>query len=119
MDKRWSTRGKYILNGRTPIPCIELVTWGLWYENNKEKTRVAETVVKDKRVSTVFLGLDHRLSDNGPPILFETMVFPLENYTDERCERYCTWEEAEAGHKRIVEEIQNPPPTPTGESEKE
>ena len=49
-------------------------------------------------VSTVFLGVDHRLGD-GPPLVFETMVFggPLDRH-QERCS---TWAEAEAQHERV------------------
>jgi hypothetical protein len=47
-------------------------------------------------VSTVFLGIDHNFG-NGPPLLFETMVFGGEY--DGYCKRYSTWEEAEGGHK--------------------
>jgi hypothetical protein len=48
-------------------------------------------------VSTVFLGLDHSFGE-GPPQLFETMIFGGEH--DEYQERYSTWDEAEAGHKK-------------------
>jgi len=47
-------------------------------------------------VSTVFLGLDHSWGD-GPPMLFETMIFGGEH--DEDQWRYSTWGEAVAGHK--------------------
>lgn len=53
-------------------------------------------------VSTVFLGLDHQYGD-GPPLLFETMVFggPL----DHEMNRYSTWNEAEKGHQEMVERV--------------
>jgi hypothetical protein len=53
-------------------------------------------------VSTVFLGLDHASGD-GPPLLFETMVFngPLHNDMD----RYSNWTEAEMGHDAMVSRI--------------
>lgn len=89
---------------------------GLWYTLDADhnvvgpvdhpgKCRVAWTEVYDGcRVSTVFLALDHRFSGDGPPIVFETMVFggPF----DQEQERYCTWVEAEAGHARWVEKCQ-------------
>lgn len=54
-------------------------------------------------VSTVFLGLDHGLWRDGPPHIFETMVFlPAGDDYGEQL-RYSTWEEAEAGHKEAVE----------------
>ena len=51
----------------------------------------------------MFLGLDHSFG-GGAPLLFETMVFggPL----DGEQERYSTWNEAEAGHKLMVERVQ-------------
>lgn len=53
-------------------------------------------------VSTVFLGFDHGWGD-GPPIVFETMIFhgPL---SDEQ-HRYADWDTAEAGHKATVERV--------------
>lgn len=30
-------------------------------------------------VSTVFLGLDHQFFSDGPPLLFETLVFPADD----------------------------------------
>jgi hypothetical protein len=68
-------------------------------------------------VSTVFLGLDHNFGMNGPPILFETMVFgPAEETSifgrirmsrpelniEGAFARYATYDDAEAGHARIV-----------------
>ena len=54
-------------------------------------------------VSTIFMGLDHNFSNEGPPILFETMVFG--GALDQEQARYATWEEAEAGHKAMVEMV--------------
>jgi hypothetical protein len=53
-------------------------------------------------VSTVFLGVNHGLSD-GPPLVFETMVFdgPMDGY-QERCS---TWQEAEEIHERVCAEV--------------
>ena len=54
------------------------------------------------RVSTVFLGLDHQHFD-GPPLLFETMVFVGEH--GDEMERYSTWDEAVAGHDAMVAKV--------------
>jgi hypothetical protein len=63
--------------------------------------RVARTQVSPNvYVSTVFLGLDHRWGKQGPPILFETMIFG--GVEDQYQERYATWDEAEAGHAKAV-----------------
>lgn len=53
------------------------------------------------QVSTVFLGLDHRYGD-GPPIVFETMVFWHGHPMDNEYERYETLQQAKDGHARWV-----------------
>jgi hypothetical protein len=57
------------------------------------------------RVSTVFLALDHSFGD-GPPVLWETMVFPADSYMDLECERYTSQADALAGHERMVDRAQ-------------
>ncbi len=119
---------QYILggpDGHTPIPEPDSVKWGRWFQQANQDgvrgRRVAKTTIwpvegdraRYVEVSTVFLGLDHGYW--GVPLLFETMVFPSAEYAGldmpngeglrEYCERYATWAEAEAGHKRIVEMV--------------
>lgn len=91
---------KYILDGKKVVACDDLMEWGRWLE--KSNRVVAKTDVGGSRVSTVFLGLNHNFGD-GPPLLFETMVFdgPL----SDEMERYSTWEEAELGHELMVERV--------------
>ena len=94
--------GRYVLggpDGHTPIAEPDLRRWGSYLECGD--LCVALTGNDAIRVSTVFLGLDHNFGWDGPPVLFETMVFGGEH--DREQERYCTWDEAEAGHKRYVE----------------
>jgi len=50
--------------------------------------------------STVFLGLDHNFGQ-GPLQVFETMLF-TDGDDDESLWRYATWDEAVAGHARVV-----------------
>jgi len=87
----------YRLQGRTIVPIgntpDELYdTWA----------RVAETYVKQVHISTVFLGLDHSYG-GGPPVTFETMVFG--GKLNEAQVRYCTYDEAERGHQRMVRRV--------------
>jgi len=91
---------KYILEGKTPVPCNDLLKWGEFF-NDQKKRRVAYTELGAVHVSTVFLGLDHGWG--GRPLLFETMVFGGNNWDE--CERYSTWEEAEQGHQRMVQRV--------------
>lgn len=95
---------KFILDGHTPIPA-DLQEWAKWYETNRDTRRVGRTEISEGvSVSTVFLALDHSFGD-GPPVLFETMIFGGPH--DDGCWRYCTWEEAEAGHARVVKALQD------------
>ena len=91
---------KYILVDGKPVKCENIAEWGQWFE--KDDRKIDHTIISDtgdEYVSTVFLGLDHSFGD-GPPILFETMVFggPL----DQEMDRYATMEEAQAGHLVMV-----------------
>ena len=92
----------YVLNGHEPVPEPDVLRWAAWYKTADR--RVAFDVVGDAEVSTVFLSVDHQWG-NGPPVLFETMVFARGSMVDERCERYHTWDEAVAGHDQIVGEL--------------
>jgi hypothetical protein len=98
---------------------VELDEWARWYET-REGRRVGSTETQLYWVSTVFMGLDHNYHPDGPPILFETMVFEREREVvempfsgrlvslhksvdeDRFFNRYETWAEAETGHAEIV-----------------
>lgn len=98
----------YILVDGEPVPEPDILKWGRWFEGDTR--RIANTKGEGYTISTVFLGLDHNFSGEGPPILFETMVFKNKDWDgdgkdglpDEDCARYCTKKEAEAGHTAMV-----------------
>lgn len=113
----------YILDDeRHPVEC-GLMQWAMWMEREQRpKGIVGSTETELYRVSTVFLGLDHSFDRDGPPILFETMVFQRERSIvkwfkgrlmsihksvdeDDFFHRYSTWDEAEAGHNTLVRRI--------------
>lgn len=57
----------------------------------------------DYTVSTVFLCYDHAF-DGGEPVLFETMILYRDGgFLDDFMVRYRTWEDAIAGHKKVVD----------------
>lgn len=88
----------YILdNNKNPVP-VDLMTWAEWFADS-DRRRVALTRLGKARISTVFLGLDHRYGP-GEPLLFETMIF--DGRWHDYQERYCTYDEALAGHRRAV-----------------
>lgn len=101
---RFGVHWRLDVDGKTPVPC-DMQEWVAWMAMNEaagiDYRRVAltrrwgRTVV----VSTVFLTIDHAW-DDGPPVLWETMVFGGPHH--EHQERYTSWDDAIAGHKRIV-----------------
>jgi hypothetical protein len=104
----------YILDDRgEPVPTFDPLEWGRWFETAER--HVAHDMDEGEgaahvRVSTVFLGLDHNFWGNGPPILWETLVFggPLDGEMD----RYTSRADALRGHQamcRRVSEAQRKP----------
>lgn len=87
---------KYILDGKTVIPA-DLMTWAKWFETADRG--VAQDVIGEVRISTVCLGINHRW-DDGPPLIFETMIFDGEHHQYQT--RSSTWDEAEAQHAEAV-----------------
>lgn len=86
--------------------------------DNAHLWRVGKDFVNDVEVSTVFLSLDHSFDNTGPPLLFETMVFPnplsrIECY----CARYSLWDEAIAGHEKAIKWVKDTANQPTKESD--
>jgi len=95
----------YILEGHEPTPVDDVLAWGNFL-TDIDARRVAYTEVPGGYVSTVFIGLDHNFTSDGPPLLFETMIFggPHTDYQ----QRYATWDEAEQGHAVAVALASNP-----------
>lgn len=83
-----------------PVPCGAKQ----WASLTDDDRRVAYTEFNGCRYSTVFLGYDHNFGP-GAPILYETMVFPGESWTETYGERYRSREEAKAGHyRKLIED---------------
>jgi hypothetical protein len=89
----------------------EYMTW-IMVDGKEKVSRVSYTDLKTEEfaayeggdyVSTVFLGIDHNHFGDGPPILFETMIFG--GSADELQWRYRTLEQAQAGHQMIVQSL--------------
>ena len=86
-------------DGRTPIPTD--VTRLSALADHHIPGGVSER--NGVRVSTVFLGLDHSHSFDGPPVLWETMVFGGK-YDGEQ-ERYSSFEAAQCGHQQMIAKV--------------
>ncbi|MGV7794884.1 hypothetical protein PJP13_24240 [Mycobacterium kansasii] len=89
-----------------------------WYDATKyprgkakwnTQQRVGRTVLTDGAndgtvVSTVWLmGIDHSYEPDGPPIIFETMIFG--GQSDQELRRYATEEQAMRGHLEAVDNL--------------
>ena len=81
-----------------PVPCASIIELSF----HEGDWRIGSWRKDGVRVSTVFLGIDHQWGD-GPPILWETMVFGGE--LDQEQERYHTREEAQDGHQAMIERV--------------
>jgi hypothetical protein len=102
----------YNMNGE-PVSLDERMD--IWKGTNDDimaGRRVATDTILDSEsrehfVSTVLLGLDHSFGE-GPPLIFETMVFC---HHDDPCEwsdwqdRYSSKESAEAGHAHVLRRL--------------
>jgi hypothetical protein len=92
----------YRLDGQTPVAMEDddLSEWGRWF--GKGDRIVKREYVGPYHVSTVFLGIDHNFAMEGPPILFETMIF-CDGADLDYQDRCSTWAEALEMHRRGVE----------------
>ena len=82
---------------------LELMEWARKFETRTDpdgEWRVGEDEIGEVSVSTVWLGLDHSFG-NGPPLIFETMIFGGEHDGEEW--RYSTKEQALLGHAAALE----------------
>lgn len=90
----------YVLKDRQAVPAT-LEEWSRFLMSPDRV--VGYWVMESLLISTVFLGIDHNWSDEGPPLLYETLVFggPM----DRHMERTSTWAEAEQTHERVCREV--------------
>ncbi len=94
---------------------LELMAWATAFEDAENKQVAHDVLNNGKRVSTVWLGLDHQFGD-GPPLIFESMVFSTKlvlarrfpflfrktDFDELDTRRYATEAEAVAGHRELV-----------------
>lgn len=103
--------GWFILDDEgQPVKVHDLMTWARWLEKNQKRRIVKQTKLADDivLVSTVFLGLNHNHWGKGPPILFETMVFGMDQeseWAETECQRYSSRDDAEVGHEMMVKKV--------------
>lgn len=92
---------KFILDAEGNVRPADLKEWGTWFESAGESRIVQQDRLENGVfVSTVFLGLDHNFSGQGPPILWESMIFKGPH--DGEMRRYSSLEDARAGHSELL-----------------
>lgn len=91
----------------------ELHEWAEWFGKIENRV-IGKYAILGLKVSTVFLGLNHKYFDEEPDQWFETMIFgpeyPYKLFGRKKtsvghelyCARYATYEEALAGHAWAV-----------------
>jgi hypothetical protein len=98
----------YRLVDKKPVHCATGQEWAEWYEPAAVSGEriVARDELDGIEVSTIFTGIDPNPVDHDPPQLFETMTFVNGKSTGAAI-RYATWQQAEAGHRRMVIKARN------------
>ena len=90
----------YILDKHNkPKLCEDTLKWAAWFETH-DRTVLVDDITSKIYVSTVFLGIDHNFSGDGPPILWESMIF--NGARNGYSERYSSKKAALVGHERVV-----------------
>lgn len=93
----------YILKYKKPILATS-DEYTKWYKKNPKQRIIKQEIVNNHKISTVFLGLDHRYNEDVS-ILWETMIFG-KNYEDYQ-ERYSSHKDAVIGHKKAAKIVLN------------
>lgn len=91
----------YVLDEQNQVvPAQDSSEWAHWFDNTTNRIVGYTDITSEAHVSTVFIGINHRFFGEGPPIVFETMIFggPLDGHQW----RYSSWDDAETGHKAAV-----------------
>jgi hypothetical protein len=89
----------YILNeSGEPVPEPDASKWSQWFENADRI--VQQDTIGDVGVATVFPGADHNYFGDGPPLLWETMIFGGDH--DGYRDRYASRAAALAGHDQAL-----------------
>ena len=93
----------YILIDKVAV-AVDLDTWAKAFSTIDRV--VDKTEIGGMRVSTVFIGLDKNVDVDGPPFLFETMIFgDIEDTGDQwRCSM---WLQAEAMHLKACDLVRS------------
>lgn len=101
-------------DGMTPVAC-DMMHADPIFDRHAHRRLAKTEMSKDVAIYTTFLGLDHSFNAEGPPLLWETMIFGGEH--DLYQTRYSTYQEAALGHIeaiKLVQPMRVQPLTPLG-----
>ena len=94
----------YALSGTEVMTFDDIKAYSAWKAERADPFGdvVKQETIGNVWVSTVLLMIDHQYCD-GPPLIFETMVFDAESHEPlDTMARYATYDEALAGHEEIA-----------------
>lgn len=96
-DRHW-----ILDDDRRPV-LVDMMQWAKWLQNRDR--HVGKDTIAGYEISTVFLGIDHNFGGQGPPVLWETMVFGDGNLDMDMDRCSGTWEQAEEMHRRMCKTV--------------
>jgi hypothetical protein len=94
----------YGLRGTEVMTFDDITAYSAWKVERADPLGdvVKQETIGNAWISTVLLMIDHQFGE-GPPLIFETMVFDAESHEPmDRMQRYSTYDEALAGHEEIA-----------------
>src|SRR5215472_10556739 len=94
--------GFYKLDADNRVVETDVWGWAEFFERHDNRVVGYTEINSEMLVSTIFLGLDSRVIGEGPPIVFETMIFGGPPELDRMMRRYSSYDDAETGHKAAV-----------------
>jgi hypothetical protein len=110
---RWRESCLGILDSGLVVPCRDASEWVEWMNRcfSNGDHLIEEDQVDGFHILTAFLGINQNISETGPPLWFETMVFRASTDGNLGVEieyetlRYSTIADAFAGHCVICEKV--------------
>ena len=110
---RWRERCLATLENGVVVSCPDPVEWLEWMRESFSAGNhlVAKDDILGFSIETEFLGINHNVTESGPPLCFETMVYRESVQRNSRLKieygtvLYPTVAEAIAGHMAICEKV--------------
>lgn len=103
-EEEFNFRYYFILNEDGSVTPVEVREWAKWYENADRS--IAKYAFDKYDLSAVFLGINHNYGE-GPPLIFEMMIFKKGTYDEVFCERFSTKSETLLRAQELVHLIES------------